>query len=355
MNDSNRNTAEFSARRRSRLWFSAAVTVAFIVVGSIWIRNHWSSLTGALELQPGYLWGMALITFLLLVVMGWINQVAATHLGARLAFSRWVAVTVSTSLINLVLPLRAGIPLRAAYLRKCARLSLAHFASVLAGVTIISVIVNAAIGLLLIPWTGMADRTAGRVLGWTLAAVLLAAVAVALVPSRRRSGQPCSRWGTAFLAAHQGWDELRRSGWLVIQVGALSALLIALTAGRLFLAYQAVGHACSPTAALLLAVLASLSTIVSITPAGLGVREAVVATGEAAAGGDPAVGLLAALADRVVATLVVLTLGPVGMTTILRDMARPKSTSIADQREPNRPALKTPQRETDDTQDGDRD
>jgi uncharacterized membrane protein YbhN (UPF0104 family) len=300
-----------------------AATAAVLGFGSVWIRNHWSSLIDLFRLQPACLAGMALVTVLLIGVMSWMNQMAAAYLGAQLAFSRWVATTVAGSLMNLVLPLQAGMPLRAAYLRKRAHLSLPHFASVLAGITVISIIVTAALGLAAIPWTGMAGRPAGGVLGCVLAAVLVATIAVALVPSSRWSRRkPASRWIAAIYAAHHGWYQIRRSRILLLRIAAVCLLQTSLAAGRLLLAYQAVGHGCSLPAAVLLTVLASLSTLVSITPAGLGVREAVLAAGEAASGGDPAVGLLAAMADRVVGTVVIAVLGPVAFSILLADLAR---------------------------------
>lgn len=318
-------SAEAPPSRRVRRWLSAVATVAILVFGSIWIRNHWSSLIGVLELQPTYLAGMAMVTVLLIVVMSWMNQVAMIHLGAQLAFSRCVALTLSGTLMNLVLPLRAGLPFRATYLKKCANLSLPLFTSVLTGITLISIIVTTVVGLMIIPWTNMASQSASSMLGCILAAMLATTLAVAFVPVRRSPDEPASRWMVAIHKAHHGWAEIRRSRILLIQIAAACLLQTGLLAGRLALAYQAVGHGCSLTVALLLAVLASLSTLVSITPAGLGVRETALAVGEAASGGDPAVGLLAAIADRVVSTAVIFLIGPIGLSIVLNDLAKQQS------------------------------
>jgi uncharacterized protein (TIRG00374 family) len=303
-------------------WFSAGATVAILIFGSIWIRKHWSSLIDVFELQPLYLAGMALVTVLLILVMSWMNQRAVIHLGAQLVFSRCVALTISGSLINVVLPFTAGVPFRAAYLKKCANMSLAHFTSVLAGITLISIIVTTIVGLVVVPSAASMGQSTSRVIVGILAVMLVIAIAVAITPVRRSQDKAASRWMAAIHKSHHGWDEIRRSRLLLLQIAIACLLQTGLLAGRLALAYQAVGHGCALHVALLLAVLASLSTVVSITPAGLGVRETVLAVGEAASGGDPAIGLLAALADRVVSTVVILTLGPIGFSIVLSDLAK---------------------------------
>lgn len=313
--------SKFMPSLRVRRLLSALATVAILVFGSIWIHDQWSSLTGVFELQPAYLAGMALVTVLLVVVMSWMNQVAMIHLGAELAFSRCVAITLSSTLMNLVLPLRAGLPFRAAYLKKCANLSLSQFTSVLTGITLISIIVTTAVGLLIIPWTGMESHSKS-VLGCILAILLAISLAIALVPVSRSQEMPTSRWLGEIRKAHYGWNEIRRSRLRLLQIAIACLLQTGFLAGRLALAYQAVGHGCSLPVALLLAVLATLSTLVSITPAGLGVRETALTVGEAASGGDPAVGLIAALADRAVSTAVILTIGPIGFSIVLSDLAK---------------------------------
>lgn len=265
---------------------------------------------------------MALVTVLLVLVMSWMNQMAVIHLGGQLIFSRCVALTLSGTLMNLVLPLRAGLPFRAAYLKKCGNLSLPHFTSVLTGITLISIVVTTIVGLSVIPSISMVSQSSSRVLGFSLAAMLATALTVAFMPVRRAPKKTVSRWMAAIHQTHHGWQKIRRSRLLLIQIAAACLLQTGLLAGRLSLAYQAVGHGCSIPVALLLAVLASLSTVVSITPAGLGVRETALAVGEAASGGDPAVGLLAALADRVVSTVVILIFGPIGLSVVLADLAK---------------------------------
>ncbi|WP_182865107.1 lysylphosphatidylglycerol synthase transmembrane domain-containing protein [Rhodopirellula sp. JC639] len=314
--------ARATVQTNTRFWISISTTAVFGIIGAVWVRNQWTTMVNVLDFHPIFIAGMIVMSLLHLGVMSRMNQLATSHLGTHLAMARWLAVTVAGTFVNLVMPFRAGLPLRAAYLKKFANLSVSHFASVLGGITLISIAVTSTIGLAAIPWTGMAIGTAADSVRWLLTLLLLASLAVMVIPADRPFAVFTLRWGSAVQMVCRGWDEIRRSKLLLLRIAFGNFLQILFTAGRLFFAYHAIGQDCSAPDAVLLAVLASVSTLVSITPSGLGVREAVLSAAEAASGGDASIGLMAALADRVVSTFVVFAISPFAFAIIVADMRR---------------------------------
>jgi uncharacterized protein (TIRG00374 family) len=90
------------------------------------------------------------------------------------------------------------------------------------------------------------------------------------------------------------------------------ALALAVTANyalRLSLAFLALGTVVDPVSCLFIGAMVSVSSVISLTPASLGVREATILLGGAVLGVDPALALAAGLVDRLAAMLVVAVVG----------------------------------------------
>jgi uncharacterized protein (TIRG00374 family) len=94
-----------------------------------------------------------------------------------------------------------------------------------------------------------------------------------------------------------------------------------LFAGRLWIAFHALSQGVTLDQCILFSSAAILTRLVSIAPGGLGVREAIVTSVASALGFDAGVSLVAVIIDRLVETVVVITLGIVYTYTLGKKIA----------------------------------
>jgi len=261
------------------------------------------------------------------LVIGLPNQIMVAYLGAPLRFGQWASLAFASTLANYIFPLRAGAALRAGYLKRVCRFPFIKFASSMAVLYILAILVNSMLGLSAMAWIYMKK---GEV-SWPLVSLLAATVFICIglilltpMAGKERAGTGFQRHLSSFRA---GWDLLRKNPSLLIQAALLSLVLTSLSAVALYVSFTAIGSPIDASSSLLLASLGALSLFISVTPAGIGIREAVILFTGMAVGVSPEASLLAGTLERTVGIVVALVLGPFGMSRITREMAAVNSTA----------------------------
>ncbi|MFW6107905.1 MAG: lysylphosphatidylglycerol synthase transmembrane domain-containing protein [bacterium] len=309
-----------AARTRDLLGY--AVALAIIAAAAVWVAGHRDRVAAVFSLHPGYLAVLVPTAVANALLVGLLNQVVATHLGVRLGFWRWASLGFASTLVNYVLPARGGMAVRAAYYRRVGGLPLAKFASSMAVIYVITVLVNAFAAMAGLLWAWWA---AGVML-WPVffvAAGLVLVCILALALSPRPSDRPVESGLRATLArVHRGWETLRTSPPLLGKVAAVVAAGTVMNAARLYVVYLAIGHPVSAAGCLLVGALAGLGTFLSFTPGALGIRDGAIVFGSMAVRVSAEVGLLASVVDRAVLLLVVLSIGPLAALRISKETAR---------------------------------
>ncbi|MFO7897968.1 MAG: lysylphosphatidylglycerol synthase transmembrane domain-containing protein [Planctomycetota bacterium] len=310
---------------RARDLLGYVVAAAIIAAAAVWVAGHWDRVAAAFSLRPGYLAVLIPTAVANALLVGLLNQVVATHLGVRLGFWRWASLGFASTLVNYVLPARGGMAVRAAYYKRVGGLPLARFASSMAVIYVITVLVNAFAAMAGLLWAWLA---AGVML-WPLffvAAGLALVCVLALAFSPRPSERPAGSGLRATLAeVHRGWETLRTSRPLLGKVAAVVAAGTSMNVLRLYVVYLAIGHPVSAAGCLLVGALAGLGTFLSFTPGALGIRDGAIVFGSMAVGVSAEAGLLASVLDRAVLLVVVLSIGPFAALRISRETARGKA------------------------------
>ena len=153
-----------------------------------------------------------------------------------------------------------------------------------------------------------------------LASLVAIACLAAVLPisAKQRSG----RIGTAWMRLGNGWQRARAQPLVAVVVLALELVRYGFAAWRLDIVFGWLGTDESFFFFLVIAPIAALATFVAITPAGLGIRELVIASAAVALGRQFDVGLLGSSADRAINMIVVLLTGLPGIVYTTRVMHR---------------------------------
>jgi uncharacterized membrane protein YbhN (UPF0104 family) len=262
-----------AAARRTRLVLSLAILTVFAAWTSCYVHRHASDF-GALAHLPG---GLLLALFSVaaggVVCNGLYIKFALQAFQVELPAREWLSLTVATSLLNYLTPLRGGMLARAAYLKAHYRFGYLDFVSTLSAMYLMVVFVQGVLGL-----TGMALLArAGAPTDGFVTLLLAAATAAAALPMLVRVGLPHGRGFPLAQIARilDGWTLLRRQRAVFAKLMLTTLAFALLSLLEVRLAASAVGVELSWPSVLLYSSGQNLAVLASLTPVALGIAEAV--------------------------------------------------------------------------------
>ena len=296
------------------------VSVGTVVGLTAWAVHyairHYEEFKLGLSWNPGVL---ALISILLLLhfsCLGLFNQVVLRAFGLRLTFREWFGLAVITTLGNYLLPPRGGAGLRAAYLKKWHHFPLAHFLSTFVAFFVMNLGISALAGLFALS----ASAGASGETGWTLRifflAVLLGAMAVILLPLRGSwFDRPLLRPVTRLI---EGWQTIKDRPCLILHLFLLVVVNGVVYGLMIHVAYRSLHMNLALAGTVLVTALLLLTSMISLTPGGLGVQEAVLVFSTGVLGISAAQSLAVAVTIRAVILFWTFVLGPLFSYLLLR-------------------------------------
>jgi uncharacterized membrane protein YbhN (UPF0104 family) len=270
-----------------------------------YIYTHWPEFRALLTQPIGAKTWLKLILGLAatLVLNSELLRLGVKAQGAPLDFKEGLALNMSTMAANYFIPFKGGAGLRAYYLVARWRLPLTAFLSQLLAISVVSLITGsflAFFGLLALE----PSRAKGPLLAYFAGTFLLGG-ALLLWLGRLKWAKSHPRLG----ALIQGWDVFRANPKLLGRLLSLQTMyfiILAAVNSQCFAAFQV---ELSFNKALFFSAVQIHSTIINLTPAGLGVVEAFAVLAGQALGFSPAEALLAQGLNRVVQLALLLASG----------------------------------------------
>jgi uncharacterized protein (TIRG00374 family) len=254
---------------------------------------------------------MVAASILAAALQGWQFNTLARMFDLDLDTPEWFGLTIGNTMVNYLVPARAGLVVRAAYLKRVHSLSVTAYAALTALLLLMSVSVASILGLLGFALHRSASGSSAASLGLVFVATLVISLSlVLLMPHALRLSPRMARLRDRADAFRSGLLTWRRNPRLATTFVATTALWILAQATRLWIAFRSVGVELSFAGVLMIQALVGVAFVVSLTPGNLGVKEGAIAFAAAALGIGSQLGLLVGLVDRAVAFGVVMTLGP---------------------------------------------
>ncbi len=319
-----------SEKRRFRL-IPTLITV--IVIGALAVYVWRSDLFADLDIrqiQPSWFLGVVLTQVILYGLRGLLLALFVAQSGPKLDIIEWYGLSITSTISNIMLPFGGGVGVRAGYLKLAHSYPLTHFSALTAasGIVLFSVSGFTGLGVVLVAVTLRAQPMPWLVAGVLLAMAIGPLLAVFLPVDRLPIPQK-GRVGKALQAAIDGWNLIRRDPVLMTQqVLIVFGLQIGL-ATSLYCALRGLGLTVQYVDALLVAILTNTSTVIRITPNGVGIGEAVAGLSAELVGFGAAEGVAAALVSRLGAWFLLLVLGPFFIYSLTQRLAAEGSTDAA--------------------------
>jgi uncharacterized membrane protein YbhN (UPF0104 family) len=259
--------------------------------------------------QVSPLWLLSLVAFriVFLATSGLFLREFAAKFGIHLNFREWFGLAIVTAMGNYLTPFSGGLIARATYLKQRHRFPYTQFATLLSANYLVAFWVVALIGAA--ASVGYRQKTESS---WILAlffmTVALVIPALLILPWPDLLGR--NRFGDAARRSLQGWIAIRQDKLFLSKLIFYTLINVAFNGFSFWIAYLALNEDVSLVAALLVSLMAVFSLLVNITPAGLGIQEAVITLSSSLVGVGAGVGLLVALLIRAATLLPVFCLGP---------------------------------------------
>lgn len=300
--------------QRARETVQLLLGLVFVVGGLYYVWQRREPLTETLNTS----WE-GLLLMLLVVLATWVVVAAQTYVlfraeGVPISFRENFVLSSAAGFGN-YLPLRIGMLLRAQYMKNKYGMGYVRFGSLSAIRMAIQISISGLVGIGALLFGGL---TSGR-MSYPLLAIFGALTIVASV-ALLRPLPPLARLGGK---AARFWHELREGFGIARRrprLAAISALWglahYGLLSVRFGITFHLLGSSAPPWVLLVLGVATGVSSLLAITPGGLGVRELIIGYVVFATGQTFDLGIFAGAFDRAAQLVVVATLGAACFTFV---------------------------------------
>jgi uncharacterized membrane protein YbhN (UPF0104 family) len=291
-------------RHYSPYILSTAVLLAF----TFYLYGNVDQYQQLLDLSAGSLLLLAGLVLFFSFGKGLINYLFYRGLGVFLTLNEGIGLAAVNTLAN-QLPFAGGLIAKGIYLKQRHELAYTRFLTATLALYVCFVAANGTIGIIVLLYWALVDQaTVPALLLLGFASMTISVLLLWLpIDIRFVSG----KWGQRLAQLMDGWQVLSQNWPMVGRLIGLQVLVTLLFAGRFWIAFHALSQDVTLAQCVLFSAANVLTTLVTITPGGLGVREGIVAGVASLLGFEASVSVVAVGIDRLVATLVIIALGTV--------------------------------------------
>ena len=284
----------------------ATITLILTVIGiGLYLSNNQSLLLSLKNIPISYILILLVIQVLLLIMNGLFLNAFTLKFNIHLKTTEWLGLAVVTTMINYITPFSGGSLFRATYLKHQHSFSFTKFAALLSANYLINfwtIGVVGALSILFVEPTG----TNKMVLVFFLMVVLVISIIV-LLPVTKIPGN--SKLNKIINSSLEGWLLIKRDKGLLTELIFYTIVNIILNALAFWVACMSLGFTISLFASVIISLIAAFSIVIKITPANLGIHEAIIGFSAALVGMGVGEGLMAALVIRGTGIIVIFLLG----------------------------------------------
>jgi len=302
--------------RQRRNLFSFVVLVSLLAGIAYYLFCHPDLLAVYSNISLIEILGLMLVHVLLLLINGLLLKFSAQKFSLQLFYWECFGLSVVTAMGNYLTPFSGGMLLRASYMKRRHGFQFAKFVAILGANYLIYFWVISLLGVGVTAWAWTAASV--KVLLIFFLVVWVSISLLALLPVVKFPG---SHW--LIVSANvmfEGWELMKNDSGLLIQMVVLALANIILSVVSFWFACRALGFSVSFLAAAIVSLVAVFSVVVKVTPANLGVYEAMVCFAAPLVGLTVGEGLIAAILLRGVAIVPVFSLGPCFSYMLTREM-----------------------------------
>jgi len=217
-------------------------------------------------------------------------------------------LSIVTIFYNTITPLKGGLFVKAGYLKKQYKFSYTHFIAMWSGIYVINFFIGSLIGLISMYFIYKDYNIFNLPIFLIFLGFFIPLLFVILFSPKFPETK--NKWLNRFINVLNGWNLIKTHKKVIFAVSAITLLQMLLWVLGTIISYNIFGIELTLSKALFLGSIGVLSVLIAITPAGLGINEAIAVFSALIIGIEPAQSLAVAILGRVIGLLWILTLGP---------------------------------------------
>lgn len=238
-------------------------------------------------------------------------------LGVYLKSKEAFALSIVTGFYNLITPFRGGAVTRAIYLKKKHNFTYTDFLASLAGMYLITFLIASLVGLITTILIYLKTETFSWILFLIFSGIFFPIFFIVTLSPKLKSVK--SNFPNKFIKVINGWHLIKNNRKVILTITIISFSQLMLGAFMLYLQFKVFGIEIEFIKCLFLVSISSLAILIAITPAGLGISEAVTVFSALTIGITPVQSLSVALLGRVIQMIVLFILGPISSIILLNN------------------------------------
>lgn len=287
------------------------------------LKNNQEDIERIKNIQPYFIVLIIILTLAEFYINGLILKVLLEPFNIKIKIKEWLGLSLITTFGNYLTFLRGGTTTKAIYLKKYYNLSFPHFISSAGASYIITILLYGIIGIIFSLSMIFYRELFNPILFLIFLAVFIASLIAIFIPLKFF---PLSE-NKIIKSIHNildGWHKLRKNTHFILHFSFLSLILFFVSVSKLYLIYKSLSYPITFINAAFIALISNLSILISITPAGLGVREAFIAATSSLLNLGLSSGLYVSALERAITIILISILGPISIYLLIK---KPKQIS----------------------------
>ncbi len=292
------------------------VLIVLIVLGGYYL---WTNIEEFKDLRLenwGYIFVMIPLFILGYWLVGIVLDVLLRPFGVEMNLKESFMISIVTGFYNLITPFRGGMVARGMYLKKKHNFAYTDFLATLAASYVVVFLISSFIGLLSSYLIFIYYAAFNWIIFLIFSGMFLGMLFIVVIAPRFPEGK--NRWINRFVRVINGWHLIKNNKKVIFYVGVLSVVQILIGALMLYLQFKVFGFDVSYLKSLFLTCIGGLGILIAITPANLGVAEAITVFSALTLGISATESLGVALLGRAVSIIVLFILGPLFSWKLMR-------------------------------------
>lgn len=295
---------------------SFGILLVLVVLAILYLRENLNEFSKLRFVSPEIILFLIVLFIFGYFLIGIVTKKLLSPLGVYLGLFESFALSIVTGFYNLITPFRGGMASRAVYLKKKHNFSYTNFFSSLSASYVIIFFSAGIVGLISSSVIYFEEGIFSPVISLIFAGVSFGLLLIIIFSPRFDEGKG---WiFDKFAKVVNGWYLIRKDKKLVFFITIISILQLFLSSLMLYLEFYVFGIEISFIKTLFLSSIGLLGLVIAITPAGLGIQEAVAVFSASTIGISPVESLSAVLLGRVVSVIVLFVLGPIFSWVLMR-------------------------------------
>ncbi|MBS3093784.1 flippase-like domain-containing protein [Candidatus Pacearchaeota archaeon] len=288
---------------------SILVLIVLTTLAYLYLKNNIETFRSLKIVSPILLLLLIALFLSTYILIAYLTRMILKTMKISISNRESFMLSIVTGFYNLITPLRGGLAARALYLKKNHQFSYTDFISSVAASYVIIFLVASVTGLS----TALLIFIKKQIINWILVTiffiVFLAMMSIILFSKKLKESKYFLI--NKIIMISNSWNIIRKKPRIIIAVSLIAITQLLISALMLKLQFSVFGFHISFVEALFISSIGSLSLLISITPAGLGINEAITVFSALTLGISPAQSLSAALLGRAAQIIILFILGPI--------------------------------------------